>query len=270
MNNLQIFNNPEFGQVRTIEKDGEPWFVGKDVAEILGYTKLDAMYRVISDEDKKNIDPQTVENTGFPQNGATLEPNPNVRRMVLINESGLYDAIFHSKLESAKRFRRWVTSEVLPSIRKNGAYIKNQENMTPEEIMAEGLLAAQRIIQSKDRQIEQQGDTIERMKPKELFADAVTASKTSILIGDLAKLLKQNGYSVGQNRLFEKLRNEGYLIKGKHRSDRNMPTQKSMELGLFEVKETTITHSDGHVSISKTVKVTGKGQVYFVNKFLGE
>ena len=142
--------------------------------------------------------------------------------------------------------------------------------MTPEEIMAEGLLAAQRIIESKDRQIVEQKEEIARMLPKELFADAVSASKTSILIGDLAKLLKQNGYNIGQNRLFEKLRDEGYLVKGKKRSDRNMPTQRSMELGLFEIKETTINHSDGHISINKTVKVTGKGQIYFANKFLNK
>ena len=132
---------------------------------------------------------------------------------------------------------------------------------SPDKIMARALLLANRKIEEKDKEIEV-------MKPKALFADAVSASKTSILIGDLAKLLKQNGYDIGQNRLFEKLRNEGFLVKGKHRSDRNMPTQRSMDMGLFEIKETTITHSDGRISVSKTVKVSGKGQVYFVNRFL--
>lgn len=132
---------------------------------------------------------------------------------------------------------------------------------SPDKIMARALLLANRKIEEKDKQIE-------IMKPKALFADAVSASKSSILIGDLAKLLKQNGYDIGQNRLFEKLRNEGFLVKGKHRSDRNMPTQRSMDMGLFEIKETTITHSDGRISVSKTVKVSGKGQVYFVNRFL--
>lgn len=132
---------------------------------------------------------------------------------------------------------------------------------SPDKIMARALLLANRKIEEKDREIEV-------MKPKALFADAVSASKSSILIGDLAKLLKQNGYDIGQNRLFEKLRNEGFLVKGKHRSDRNMPTQRSMDMGLFEIKETTITHSDGRISVSKTVKVSGKGQVYFVNRFL--
>ena len=132
---------------------------------------------------------------------------------------------------------------------------------SPDKVMARALLLANRKIEEKDKEIEV-------MKPKALFADAVSASKTSILIGDLAKLLKQNGYDIGQNRLFEKLRNEGFLVKGKHRSDRNMPTQRSMDMGLFEIKETTITHSDGRISVSKTVKVSGKGQVYFVNRFL--
>ena len=132
---------------------------------------------------------------------------------------------------------------------------------SPDKIMARALLLANQKIEERDKQIEV-------MKPKALFADAVSASKSSILIGDLAKLLKQNGYDIGQNRLFEKLRNEGFLVKGKHRSDRNMPTQRSMDMGLFEIKETTITHSDGRISVSKTVKVSGKGQVYFVNRFL--
>ena len=132
---------------------------------------------------------------------------------------------------------------------------------SPDKVMARALLLANRKIEEKDKEIEV-------MKPKALFADAVSASKSSILIGDLAKLLKQNGYDIGQNRLFEKLRNEGFLVKGKHRSDRNMPTQRSMDMGLFEIKETTITHSDGRISVSKTVKVSGKGQVYFVNRFL--
>ena len=177
----------------------------------------------------------------------------------MINESGLYALILSSKLDSAKRFKHWVTSDVLPSLRKNGGYIIGQEQMTPEQIMAAGLKAAESIIQQKDKEIE-------RMKPKEIFADAVSASHTSILVGDLAKILKQNGYETGQKRLFEQLRQEGYLIKGG--SSKNMPTQKSMEIGLFEVKETSITNPDGSVRVTKTTKVTGKGQQYFINRFL--
>ena len=261
MSNLQVFRNEQFGEVRVVEHDGEPWFVAKDVAKVLGYKKLDAMYRVIDAQDKKEIDPQSVENTGFPQNGVILESNPNIRRMMLITESGLYEAIFNSTLPAAKTFKRWVTTEVLPSIRKHGGYIAGQETMSDDELMAKALLMAHSKIEEKDKQIEQ-------MAPKAIFADAVAASSTSILVGELAKLLKQNGIDTGQNRLFQRLRNEKYLISRKG-SDYNMPTQRSMEMGLFEIKETAVTHSDGHTSVNKTVKVTGKGQQYFINKFVG-
>lgn len=137
MNNLQVFENEQFGQVRILVKDGEPWFVGKDVAKILGYTKLDAMYRVIDEQDKVKINPQNVENTGFPQNGASLEPNPNVKIMLIINESGLYDAIFASTLPQAKQFKRWVTSEVLPTIRKTGSYTMNQSPLEALKLMVQ-------------------------------------------------------------------------------------------------------------------------------------
>lgn len=247
MNELKIFEKAEFGQMRVIEKDGEPWFVGKDVAEILGYSDTNKAVAMHVDEEDKLNDKMS---SSLGQRGGWL-----------INESGLYSLILSSKLPDAKKFKRWVTAEVIPSIRKHGGYIAGQENMSDEELIARALMVAQHKIEERDKQIEV-------MKPKALFADAVSASKSSILIGDLAKLLKQNGYDIGQNRLFEKLRNEGFLVKGKHRSDRNMPTQRSMDMGLFEIKETTITHSDGRISVSKTVKVSGKGQVYFVNRFL--
>lgn len=247
MNNLQIFRNTEFGEVRVVDKDGEPWFVGKDVADILGYKNGSRdINRHVDEEDRQNY-----------QNG-TLETN---RGVTIINESGLYSLILSSKLPTAKKFKHWVTQEVLPSIRKHGGYINGQEQMTDEELLSRALLMAQSKIEEKNKQIQ-------RMKPKELFADAVSASKSSILVGDLAKLLKQNGYDIGQRRLFEWLRQNGYLIKTG--SSRNLPTQKSMELSLFEIKETTVTHADGHITVSKTPKVTGKGQVYFVNKFLKE
>lgn len=184
----------------------------------------------------------------------------------LINESGLYSLIISSKLPQAKKFKRWVTAEVLPSIRKQGAY------MTPQKI-EEVLTDPDTIIKlatdlkaEREERMKLQRES-EEMKPKALFADAVSASQTSILIGDLAKLLRQNGHDIGQRRLFEWMRESGYLIKQRGASW-NMPTQKSMEKGLFEIKETTISHSDGHIGISKTVKVTGKGQVYFINKFM--
>lgn len=248
MNNIQIFKNKQFGEVRVIEQNGEPWFVGKDVAEILGYSDTNkAVAMHVDNEDKKLNDKSSL---SFGQRGAHL-----------INESGLYSLILSSKLPQAKQFKRWVTSEVLPSIRKHGGYINGQESMTDEELLSKALIMAQSKIEEKTREIE-------RMRPKEIFADAVTASHNSILVGEMAKILRQNGVEIGQNRLFVWLRDNGYLIKRKG-TDWNMPSQMAMELELFEIKETVITHSDGHTSVNKTVKVTGKGQQYFINKFLG-
>ena len=245
MNELQIFKNEEFGEVRTVTIDNEPWFVGKDVAEALGYLKArNAISAHISDEDKKDAPIQGT--LGVTQN------------MTIINESGLYALIFGSKLESAKRFKHWVTFEVLPSIRKTGGY--QMQVPQGKELLALAVLEAQKTIEEQTAQIE-------RMKPKEIFADAVATSHTAILIGDLAKLLKQNGVETGQKRLFVWMREHGYLIKRKG-ADWNMPTQKSMEMGLFEVKESTVNNPDGSVRINKTTKVTGKGQQYFINKFL--
>lgn len=246
MNKIQIFKNEQFGEVRVIEQNGEPWFVGKDVTGILGYQNASkALTDHVDEEDKLNN--ESLSSLG--QRGGWI-----------INESGLYSLILSSKLPQAKQFKRWVTSEVLPSIRKHGGYINGQENMTDEELLSKALLMAQSKIEERNKQIE-------RMKPKEIFADAVATSKTSILIGELAKILKQNGVEIGQNRLFAWLRNNGYLIRRKG-TDYNMPTQSAMEMGLFEIKETVVSHSDGHTSINKTPKVTGKGQQYFINKFI--
>lgn len=253
MTDLQIFKNPEFGEIRTIEKDGEPWFVGKDVAAALGYERpTKAILDHVDDEDKDEVPIQ--DSIGRSQNTP------------IINESGLYSLVLSSKLPTAKKFKRWVTSEVIPSIRKHGAY------MTPDKL-EEVLLKPDTLIQlAQNLKAEQEKRMalevkMEEQKPKVLFAESVEVAKTSILIGELAKLLKQNGINIGQNRLFEWLRNNGYLIR-RQGSDYNMPTQRAMEMGLFEIKETTITHSDGHIHVSKTPKVTGKGQVYFVNLFL--
>lgn len=245
MTELQVFNHPQFGTVRAVEIQGEPWLVGKDVAESLGYTN----------PRKAIIDHVEPEDKGVTKCD-TLGGNQN---LTVINESGLYSLVFGSKLPEAKKFKHWVTSEVLPSIRRDGGYMHTSPDMTDEEIMARAVLLGQ-------KKIEEQAKRIQEMRPKEIFADRVSASESSILVGDLAKLLKQNGVDMGQKRLFRWLRDKGYLIK--YGISYNLPTQRSMELGLFEIKETTITHSDGHISISKTVKVTGKGQVYFVNKFL--
>lgn len=249
MNELKIFENAEFGQVRTVAIDNEPWFVGKDVADALGYSDTNkAVAMHVEEEDKKLNDKSS---SSFGQRGATL-----------INESGLYALIFGSKLESAKQFKHWVTSEVLPAIRKHGAYAVDELLDNPD--MAIKAFTALKEEREKNKAL--QADNA-RMKPKEIFADAVATSKQSILIGELAKILKQNGYETGEKRLFTYLRDNGYLIRRKG-TDYNAPTQRSMEMGLFEVKETAVTHSDGHTTINKTTKITGKGQQYFINKFL--
>lgn len=257
MNNLQIFNSPDFGQVRIVQQNGEPWFVGKDVAEILGYSNSSkAIPQHVDEEDRQK------------QNLPTAQNGKLVAASWLINESGLYSLILSSKMPKAKEFKRWVTSEVIPAIRKTGGYIAGSENMTDAEIMAKAVLVAQSTIRQRDQRIKELESDVAAAKPKVLFADAVSASDSTILIGDLAKILKQNGHPIGQKRLFNWMREQGYLIK-RAGADYNSPTQRAMEMGLFKIKETAISHSDGHVSVSKTTKVTGKGQQYFINKFCG-
>ncbi len=254
MADLQIFRNESFGEIRTLNIDGEPWFVGKDVADILGYTNTPKAIRDhVDDEDKLT---ERIVLSG--QN----------REVILINEGGLYSLILSSKLPSAKQFKRWVTNEVLPSIRKHGIYATAE---TAERLLNDPdfMIRTFTVLKEEREKNVALQNKIEQDKPKVLFADAVSTAKTSILVGELAKLLKQNGVEIGGTRLFAWLRENGYLIK-RNGTDYNMPTQYSMELGLFEIKETSITHSDGHVTVQKTPKVTGKGQAYFVNKFIGE
>lgn len=257
MNELQIFKNPEFGEIRTIEVKNEPWFVGKDVAEILGYAKPENAISAHVDEEDKTT-------TLIQGNGSNYKS-----KTTIINESGLYSLVLSSKLPTAKKFKRWVTSEVLPTIRKTGGYINGSEAMSDSEIMAKALLVAQKTIEANKEKINQLMSDNERMKPKALFADAVANSDGTILIGELAKLIKQNGYDIGQKRLFAWMRENGYLIKQKG-SSYNMPTQRAMEMGLFKIKESSIIQPDGAVRLTRTVKVAGKGQQYFINKFLGE
>lgn len=250
MSNLQLFNF-EGNRVRTLKINDEPYFVGKDVASILGYSNTrDALNKHVDSEDK---------NTVAIHDGIT-RGNPN---QVVINESGLYSLILSSKMPSAKRFKHWVTSEVLPAIRKHGAYMTDEKAfdvVNNKDGLASLLQQAADQLRAKDIQIE-------KMKPKALFADSVATSKSTVLIGELAKILRGNGVDIGATRLFRWMREHGYLINRKG-SDWNMPTQRSMNLGLFKIKETTINHSNGTTSISKTPKVTGKGQQYFINKFL--
>ena len=251
MNNLKVFTNEEFGEVRTAEESGQVLFNASDVASALGYSNP---RKAIIDHCKG------VTKRDTPTSSGTQE-------MSYIAESDLYRLIMKSKLPSAEKFEKWVCEEVLPSIRKNGGYITGQEAMTDDELMAKALLVAQNKIAEKDNIISMQGKSIEQMKPKVIFADAVSVSSTSILIGELAKIINQNGVNIGQNRLFDYLRCNQYLIS-RRGIDFNMPTQKSMDLKLFEIKERTINNPDGSVRITKTVLVTGKGQVYFINKFL--
>lgn len=241
MNDLQIFNNEEFGKVRTALVNEEPMFCLIDICKALEMSNPTMVAQRLDDDERTKLDLGRQGETNF------------------ITESGLYAVILRSDKPNAKKFRKWVTSEVLPSIRKNGGYIVGQENMTDDELMAKALMVAQNKIAERDKQIE-------RMKPKEIFADAVSASETSILVGDLAKLISQNGYKIGQKRLFEWLRTNNFLIKCG--SSRNMPQQRFVEQGLFEVKESNIQNPDGSVRITRTTKVTGKGQIYFVNKFM--
>lgn len=254
MNDVKIFSNSEFGEIRTVTIDNEPWFVGKDVAEALGYSEPRSAVSKKVDEADKGV--------------AEMETPSGKQNMTVINESGLYALIFGSKLESAKRFKHWVTSEVLPAIRRHGAYMTDQtleKALTSPDFLIQ--LATQ-LKKEQEKNVALAADN-ERMKPKEIFADAVAASHTSILIGDLAKLLKQNGVETGQKRLFGWLREHGYLIKRKG-TDWNTPTQKAMDRKLFEVKETVVNNPDGSVRINRTTKVTGKGQQYFINKFINK
>lgn len=245
MNELQVFNNEMFGNVRVLLQGDEPWFVAKDVADTLGYQNGSRDVNRHTDEEDRT---KTM----------VFDGNQN-KETILINESGLYSLVLSSKLPNAKQFKHWVTGEVLPSLRKYGTYSMNIPRTLPDALKA---------YASEIEAHNQTKALLEEQKPKVLFADAVSTSDTDILIGDLAKLLNQNGHSIGQNRLFERLRNEGFLISRKG-SSYNSPTQRAMELGLFRIKETAITHSDGRVSLNKTPKVTGKGQLYFINRYKG-
>lgn len=244
MNEVQLFNF-ENHEVRSLLINSEPWFVGKDVAEVLGYAKpLNAIAQHVDKDD--SLKQGLTDSLGRQQ------------KTIFVNESGLYALIFGSKLESAQKFKRWVTSEVLPALRKTGQY--QVKELSGSELMAKALIEAQSVLAAKDK-------VIEEMKPKVVFADAVATSHTSILVGELAKILKQNGIDMGQKRLFAWLREKGYLIK-RQGTDYNMPTQKAMDLGLFEIKEGSYVNGSGVNITTKTPKVTGKGQQYFINKFL--
>lgn len=248
MNEMQVFTSRQFGEIRTISRDGAPWFVAADVCRALDVDRT-ATRRL--DDDEKDV--YSTHTLGGQQ------------ELSIVNEPGLYALVLGSRKQKAKAFKRWITHEVLPSIRKHGAYATDD---TIDRIISNpdfGIKLLGELKQEREarRALEEKAA---QDAPKVLFAQSVESSKSEILIGELAKILKQSGVSIGQNRLFELLRRDGYLISRKG-ADWNMPTQKSMELGVMRIKETCITHADGHTTVSKTPKITGKGQVYFVNRY---
>lgn len=246
-NEIKTFSSERFGSIRALALNDEPWFMAKDVCDALGIATnhLRESGRGLDDDEVMNL------------------PNWEIggKAPLIVSEPGFYKLVMRSRKPEAKAFQRWVTHEVLPSIRRDGAYVASDGTESDETLIARALIAAQRTIERNKRELDE-------MRPKALFADAVATSRTSILVGDLAKLLKQNGVDMGQNRLFQWLRDRGYLMK--QGSSKNMPTQRSMDMGLFEVKERTINNPDGSVRITKTTKVTGKGQQYFINQFMAD
>ncbi len=248
MNEIQTFDSPEFGSIRVVrDEDGEPWFVAKDTLDVLELDKT-ALRKL--DEDEKGVD--SIHTPGGEQ------------QMTIVTEPGFYKLVMRSRKPEAKAFQRWVTHEVLPALRRDGGYMVARDE-TPEQTMARAVLLAQATIDRQKSLIAGLEAENEEMRPKALFADAVAASDGTCLIGEFAKMLRQNGVDIGQNRLFAMLREDGY--PGKAGQNRNVPTQRSMELGLFRIKETAITHSDGHVTINRTPKLTGKGQRYFLERY---
>ena len=238
--------------LRTLtDENGEPWFVAKDVCDVLELSNVGQALARLDDDEKSSI----TLNDGTPG-------NPN---KAIVSESGLYALVLASRKPEAHEFKRWVTHEVLPQIRKTGGYIPTTDVDDDMTILAKAVMIGQRTMEEQKRRIAEQSEHIKVLEPKARFADAVAASDGTCLIGELAKMLRQNGLDIGQNRLFEILRQDGYL--GKTGSNRNVPTQKAMDLGLFRIKETAITHSDGHVTINRTAKVTGKDQTYFISRY---
>ena len=238
--------------LRTLtDKAGEPWFVAKDVCDILGLENSRKATAELDSDEKNTV---TI------SDGIAGNPNKTI-----ISEPGLYRLVMKSRKSEAKEFQRWVTHEVLPQIRKTGGYIPTTDADDDMTILAKAVMIGQRTMEAQKERIAEQSEHIKALEPKARFADAVAASDGTCLIGELAKMLRQNGLDIGQNRLFEILRQDGYL--GKAGSNRNVPTQRAMDLGLFRIKETAVTHSDGHVTINRTAKVTGKGQTYFINRY---
>lgn len=247
MSELKEFKNIEFGRIRIEEIGSNPWFLVKDICDSLGLSNVTETIRRL-DEDELSIT-EVIDSIGRKQ------------QMYIVNESGLYNLILQSRRPEAKKFKKWITTEVIPSIRKNGGYILNQENLTDEELMAKALIVAQNTIKNKNKEIQE-------MRPNYLLGKAISGSNSSITVGNFATILAQNGRNdLGQNKLFEYFRKNGYLCNTRG-LNWNKPTYKSKELGLFESKETVITHTYGYQTISFTPLLTEKGQKYFLKKFV--
>lgn len=256
-NELQKFDFKGTSLRTLTDEAGEPWFVTKDVCDILGMSNPSMAVTALDKDEVAQIDPKDYL-------GSENRSNQAVN---IVSEPGLYKLIMRSRKPEAKEFQRWVTHEVLPQIRKTGGYIPTSESDSDEDIMARAVLVAQKTIDRKNQQLQAKDAQIKMLEPKARFADAVAASDGTCLVGELAKMLRQNGMDIGQNRLFRLLQADGYL--GKSGSNRNVPTQRAMDLGLFRIKETTVTHADGHTTVSRTPKVTGKGQRYFIDRYWG-
>lgn len=240
--------------LRTLtDKAGEPWFVAKDACAVLELSNVSQALTRLDGDEKSSI----TLNDGTPG-------NPN---RVIVSESGLYALVLASRKPEAHEFKRWVTHEVLPQIRRTGGYIPTTDADDDMTILAKAVMIGQRTMEAQKQKIAEQQTRIVELEPKARFADAVAASDGTCLVGELAKMLRQNGMDIGQNRLFRLLQADGYL--GKSGSNRNVPTQRAMDLGLFRIKETTVTHADGHTTVSRTPKVTGKGQRYFIDRYWG-
>lgn len=253
-NAVELFSNREFGDLRVMEEDGRTMFCGKDVAAALGYVNTkDALSRHCH---------------GVAKHYPIIDSLGREQQARFITEGDVLRLIVSSKLPQAQAYERWVFDEVLPSIHRTGGYIAAKPDETPEEIMARALLVANDTMARQRERIEGLSAENAELRPKALFADAVAASDGTCLVGELAKMLRQNGVDIGQNRLFGWLRDNGWL--GRSGCNRNVPTQRAMDMGLFRIKETAVTHSDGHVTVTRTPKVTGKGQRYFVDKFVDD
>lgn len=253
MNELKIFEKAEFGSVRVVMKDGEPWFVASDVAKALGY-----------ENPSRDVQRHCKKVNKITQTTDSVVPPLTV---LIIPESDVYRLVMRSNLPAAVEFQDWICEEVIPSIRRTGGYLAAKPNDSPEVIMARAVLVAQDTIKRLESRNTELEGAVNEMKPKALFADSVASSSSSILVGQLAALIRQNGVDIGQNRLFGWLREHGWLISSGSR--RNSPTQKGLDMGLFEVKERAINNPDGSVRLTLTTKVTGRGQIYFVNRFMG-